>query len=383
MTQRNKTHKPPNYSKENFIATFTPQTVLSPKQVFWSKDLLKQKAKALKAKTPPLKVLPPATLYPPNNPVHLDVFYTVTNSALISSRFHDLSVAYNVAKTRAVELEAENLKLNEKIQQDDHDTMVSTSTYLNRLKDSLDTLREIVEEDRIAKSLDNVVDYACMYTKRSQEFLEYVIGTSPKVGNTRDRFIASTPLRVNSDTKASGSKPKSNTKNDRTTPTKSVYKKKVEDHLRNHKSNLNKKNRVDSSISSKRTLINLNSNALCKNCNECLISGNHDKCVEKFLKSPKKSPVEKIWRPKQVKQSWITKPKVVHIRQWKPTGRIIPLSRQSPLIRSSASTSALIVAETQAPMVPVDLDTIYSLLINFATPILKLPSENTHASSGI
>ncbi|GKF01270.1 hypothetical protein Tco_0028193 [Tanacetum coccineum] len=30
---------PPNYSKENFMATFTPQTQLTPEQVFWSIDL--------------------------------------------------------------------------------------------------------------------------------------------------------------------------------------------------------------------------------------------------------------------------------------------------------------------------------------------------------
>ncbi|GKC16655.1 hypothetical protein Tco_1013437 [Tanacetum coccineum] len=62
---------PPNYSKENFMATFTPQTQLTPEQVFWSIDLEKQKAKELKANAPPLPVLPPATVYPPNTPIHL------------------------------------------------------------------------------------------------------------------------------------------------------------------------------------------------------------------------------------------------------------------------------------------------------------------------
>ncbi|GJU01106.1 retrovirus-related pol polyprotein from transposon TNT 1-94 [Tanacetum coccineum] len=62
---------PPNYSKENFMATFTPQTQLTPEQVFWSIDLEKRKAEELKANAPPLPVLPPATVYPPNTPVHL------------------------------------------------------------------------------------------------------------------------------------------------------------------------------------------------------------------------------------------------------------------------------------------------------------------------
>lgn len=48
--------------------------------------------------------------------------------------------------------------------------------------------------------------------------------------------------RVNSDTKASELKPRKNIKNYRTSPAKSVPKKKVEDHIRNNKSDLNKKN---------------------------------------------------------------------------------------------------------------------------------------------
>nr|GEV93346.1 hypothetical protein [Tanacetum cinerariifolium] len=62
---------PPNYSKENFMATFTLQTQLTPKQVFWSKEINAKKADDLKARTPPLPVLPPVTVYPPNTPVHL------------------------------------------------------------------------------------------------------------------------------------------------------------------------------------------------------------------------------------------------------------------------------------------------------------------------
>nr|GEY52409.1 retrovirus-related Pol polyprotein from transposon TNT 1-94 [Tanacetum cinerariifolium] len=90
--------------------------------------------------------------------------------------------------------------------------------YLNRLRDTLDTLCEIVEEAR----------------------------------------------RVSNATKASRSQPKSNTMHDRTSPANSVPKKKVEDHHRKNKSKLSQKNRVDSSTSVRRTVLDTNSNSLFK-----------------------------------------------------------------------------------------------------------------------
>ncbi|GJY68199.1 hypothetical protein Tco_0471181 [Tanacetum coccineum] len=66
--------------------------------------------------------------------------------------------------------------------------------YLKHLKESVETLREIVEEDRIEKPLDNAVKNACFHTKRSQELLEYVIDTCPKEFNKRDKMVATTPL---------------------------------------------------------------------------------------------------------------------------------------------------------------------------------------------
>nr|GEV63984.1 putative ribonuclease H-like domain-containing protein [Tanacetum cinerariifolium] len=42
---------PHDYSKENFLATFTPQKQLTPEQIFWSNDLMKLKFEALKEQT--------------------------------------------------------------------------------------------------------------------------------------------------------------------------------------------------------------------------------------------------------------------------------------------------------------------------------------------
>nr|GFB73718.1 hypothetical protein [Tanacetum cinerariifolium] len=145
--------------------------------------------------------------------------------------------------------------------------------YLKHLKESVETLREIVEEARFEKPLDSSLSSACLYTKRSQELLEYVIGTCPKYFNKRDKKIATTPLtrkkkitfketsgtsndntqehvkpqkeqktnvlvipstRVINSTEASGSKPRRNTKNTRILPARSDNKKKVKDHPRNN-----------------------------------------------------------------------------------------------------------------------------------------------------
>nr|GEW32771.1 hypothetical protein [Tanacetum cinerariifolium] len=138
--------------------------------------------------------------------------------------------------------------------------------YLKHLKESVATLREIVEEAKVERPLDRSVASACLYTKHSQKLLEYVIGTCLKDFNKRDKKQATTPLNrkkqvtfanqfetsntntqkhveqqitqktnvslllstgINSCTDASGSKPRSNTKKNRISPAKSVNKKTV------------------------------------------------------------------------------------------------------------------------------------------------------------
>nr|GEW20852.1 hypothetical protein [Tanacetum cinerariifolium] len=138
--------------------------------------------------------------------------------------------------------------------------------YLKYLKKSVATLCEILKEARVERPLDRSLASACLYTKHSQELLEYVVGTCPKDFNKRDKKQATTPFNrkkqvtfedqcetsndnahkhveklniqktnvhvipstgVNSYTDASRSKPKSNTKKNRISLAKSVNKKKV------------------------------------------------------------------------------------------------------------------------------------------------------------
>nr|GEX53168.1 retrovirus-related Pol polyprotein from transposon TNT 1-94 [Tanacetum cinerariifolium] len=132
--------------------------------------------------------------------------------------------------------------------------------YLKRIKESVTTLHEIVEEDIVEKPFDSSPASACCYTKHSQKMVEYVTGTCPNNFKKGDKQIASTPVTrknqvtfmdpcktytnntfthvkqqtmhqtnepmipstgVEGATTASGSKPRSNTKKDRTLPAKS------------------------------------------------------------------------------------------------------------------------------------------------------------------
>nr|GEU90799.1 hypothetical protein [Tanacetum cinerariifolium] len=249
-------------------------------------------------------------------------------------------------------------------------------------KESVETLHEIVEEAKVERPLDRSLVSVCLYTKHSQELLEYVISTCLKDINKRDTKQATIPLTrkkqvtfvdqcetsnnnthkhvehqttqktyvptipsigVNSYTNASGSNPSSNTKKNRISSATSVNKKTVEDHPRTNKSNLEKPNRADSSISSKRTVINSNSDSVCQTCNKCFILANYDMCVIKYLNfmnefSYVKNIVRKdkqVWKPKPVNQVWKATGKVrTNVGyQWKPTKRIFTLGEQCPLTR--------------------------------------------------
>ncbi|GJS57202.1 hypothetical protein Tco_0651986 [Tanacetum coccineum] len=165
--------------------------------------------------------------------------------------------------------------------------------------------------------------------------------------NTQKTNVPMPPsIEVNCCTNASGSQPRSNTKKNRISPAKGVNKKKVEEHPMINKSNLRTTNRIDSSSSSKRTVINSNFDSICQTCNKCLISANHDVCVVDYLQSVKASPfihnihnvvrkVKQVWKPKQVRQVWKAIGKVLTSvgHQWRPTGRIFTLGERCPLTR--------------------------------------------------
>ncbi|GJT71203.1 retrovirus-related pol polyprotein from transposon TNT 1-94 [Tanacetum coccineum] len=438
---------PPNYSKENFIATFTPQTQLTPEQVFWSKYLLKKRAEDLKANASPLPVLPPATVYPPNTPVHLvprmlpttsqvnievramkavfenmeaevdqnaidkkcgeieqnvenfkskpskdvpefDAFFEIDNrvaqiqsykntiqtvTALqerlekfkaenkkVKRHYQELFDSIKITrvktikKTTSLQTKIENLKTQLKGKMPCVTSNVTTPkvyvfekyaidveqipprqrnnrevhhAYLNCLRDTLDTLHEIVEEARSKRPYDNSLDYACVYTKQSQQVI--FVDPLETSGNNRPKHVKQQTAQksnasilhstgVSNATKARRSQPKSKTTHDKTLPANSVPDKKVEDHHRNNKSKLSKTNHVDSS----KVFATL---------------GYHWKPTGRIFPLGEQCPLTRN-----------TKPKVMHVKQWKPTGRLIPLGGQCPLVRSTTLNSSTMLADPQA-----------------------------------
>ncbi|GJY81680.1 retrovirus-related pol polyprotein from transposon TNT 1-94 [Tanacetum coccineum] len=454
---------PPDYSKENYLATFTPQKQLTPEQIFWSQDLIKMKAEALKEQTTASRPIKALIVYPPNTPITLVPRVLPTKSQVkiniftliqLFSEFEktckkritptglterergfeqtkecyltevipffktlkehfegiqkaltkeikemknvfeelEVEVDQNVIDRKHDEIERKNLLIAhdnlivdclskevfyvatnsvlapgkyaidvEPIPPHNRNNMKVHLNYLRHLKKSVETLREIVEEAKVERPLDRSMVFACRYTKHSQELFEYVISTCPKDFNKQHKQHAPTPLitkkqvtfekqcdmsnsnthkhveqlntqttnvhvppsiGVNCCTNASGSQPRSNTKKNRISPANGVNKKKVEVHPRTNKSNLRTTNHVDSSSSSKRTVINSNSDSVCQTCNKCLIFANHDMCVVDYLQSVKA-------------------PTFIHniynvVRKVKPTGRIFTLGEQCPLTRLTA-----------------------------------------------
>ncbi|GJW38809.1 hypothetical protein Tco_0064654 [Tanacetum coccineum] len=484
---------PSNYSKENFMATFTPQTQLTPEQVFWSLDLDKQKAEELKANTPTfassttcdgvsfqytcpsgspnasnhksskywaMKVVfenleaevDQNTIDLKNSEIEWknllianenliveclskDVFYTATDYVLNVSRFSDMHDAFTTAQKRPIlnlkalvsqnkeltaklnalhdlskRFQAKNAKVkqhykelydlikimcaktidqtnslltkiaNLKAQIKENSKYVTMPEgkpkvlapsrypidvepifphnknnqevhldYIKHLKESVETLHEIVEEAKEERPLDTSLASACCYTQHSQELKKRVTFIEPCETSTHYTPAQIEQQKINSSNAlgipstgvkgafaASGSKLRSNTKKDRTLPTKSAMKQ-VEAHSRKNKSNVKQKNHVDLSIIYKRTIINLNSNTFCKTCNKCLNYVNHDQCVVLSTKFIKQSPAIKVWRVKQIKQVWQATGKLFTTigHQWQPTGRLLPLGEQYPLTRNT------------------------------------------------
>ncbi|GKB87438.1 retrovirus-related pol polyprotein from transposon TNT 1-94 [Tanacetum coccineum] len=151
-----------------------------------------------------------------------------------------------------------------------------------------------------------------------------------------------------SSTNASGSKPRSNTKNDRIPqPSSRSKKNKVEAHHRKFKSSANKNNHVsDCNAIVKNVALSKNSDTICLSCNECLFSANYDACIVQYFKKMQKHKVAKSAKQKVKSERKPTGQifKIVGLK-WIPTGRTFNLVGKSCPPSSSNDTSAIVIVE--------------------------------------
>ncbi|GJU51722.1 retrovirus-related pol polyprotein from transposon TNT 1-94 [Tanacetum coccineum] len=237
-----------------------------------------------------------------------ELLFSVMNDVNTVTRFSKLHDAYTVEQARCLELKAEISKLKHKIQKDDPSEMIKCFSnleidhlnlqlkYQNLKEQSLqgkdNTIRKlkgkISQMNQRRSEADHILDFKALDFQNTEltekELLEYVIGTCLKEFSKRDKKVATTPLNrnkevnlreicdtsknntqthveqqkvqktnvpvipstgVNSSTESSGSKPRSNIKNNMILPAKSNNKKKVEAHPRNNKYKLKQENRVN------------------------------------------------------------------------------------------------------------------------------------------
>nr|GEW75494.1 hypothetical protein [Tanacetum cinerariifolium] len=166
---------PHDYSKENFLATFTPQKQLTPEQIFWPQDLIKMKTKALKEQTTASRLIKATlvlrehfegiqkakeikemkdvfeeleaevaqnvvdrthdeierkNLLIANDNLIVEclskeVFYVAMKSELNVSIFTEMHVANTIVEARCLELKAEHSNLRDKSHNDNHNELVN------------------------------------------------------------------------------------------------------------------------------------------------------------------------------------------------------------------------------------------------------------------
>nr|GEU31345.1 retrovirus-related Pol polyprotein from transposon TNT 1-94 [Tanacetum cinerariifolium] len=203
---------PHDYSKENFLATFTPQKQLTPEQIFKCRNHIVEEAKVVR----PL------------------------DSSIISA------FCYTKHSRELLEY------------------AIGTCPQDSHQRDKKHAPAPLIRKKQVT------------FTEQCDTSNSSTHKHVAKLNTQKTNVPVPPYTRVNRCTDASGSQPRSNTKKNRISPAKGVNKMNVEEHPRTNKSRLRTSNRVDSSSRSKRLVINSNSDSVCQTCNKRLIFANHD-----------------------------------------------------------------------------------------------------------
>nr|GEX95066.1 hypothetical protein [Tanacetum cinerariifolium] len=136
---------PHDYSKENFLATFTSHKQLTHEQIFWSQDLIKMKTKALKEHTTASRPIKALMVYPPNIPATLVPGVLLTKSQVKIHILHSSNSFQNLIKPVKRELhQLGSLKGKE---------------VLNKLRNVISSRGNCITIDQVSAA--NIMRYCC------------------------------------------------------------------------------------------------------------------------------------------------------------------------------------------------------------------------------
>nr|GEX22368.1 hypothetical protein [Tanacetum cinerariifolium] len=223
--------------------------------------------------------------------------------------------------------------------------------YLRNLKESVETIRDIVEEAKVVRPLDRSIVSACRYTKHSQELLEYAIGTCPHGSQPCAKQLAYIPLikkkqvivaqpsnKVDSTTHPHVVTVTSQKINVPVPPSKGVdccpiaHRSQPMSHV--------KPNRISPAKGDTKPPIDDKPKKISLTFEHRL--SNHDLCVATCLQSAMDTPsihynrsverkVKQVWKPKHVRQVW--KPTGIVLttigHQWRPTDKMADVNAPS------------------------------------------------------
>nr|GEU64693.1 integrase, catalytic region, zinc finger, CCHC-type, peptidase aspartic, catalytic [Tanacetum cinerariifolium] len=188
------THKvniaPHDYSKENFLATFTPQIQQTLEQIFWFNDLIKLKSKALKEQTTvsiPIKALTVKhdaierknLLIANDNLIaeclSKEVFSVATNSKLNVARFTKMHVANTIVEAHCLAIKAELANLRDKSHHDNQKELINHFSILEVKPKVLARGKYAIDVEPIVPRLRNNRDAHLDYLRHLKESVETIL----------------------------------------------------------------------------------------------------------------------------------------------------------------------------------------------------------------
>nr|GFA90244.1 hypothetical protein [Tanacetum cinerariifolium] len=252
--------------------------------------------------------------------------------------------------------------------------------YIKHTQEEAATLRELVESERLLSPLNTSLAYACKYTRRIQELLMILQQTCPRITDLGTNLVAIAPKNqtkqvrrtaqitksektsvatspspnIDSNThvlsstgvalfsSASGSQSQDNTKKNRIRRTlKKAKETKLEDHLRNVKSSLNKASVIDSRVTS----------SVIKSVSKQYINSVNASRKSKSVKNQLKGRKSKSAKKPVNRKVWKTTGKVFKTvgYKWIPTGRTFTLvGNVYPLTRIATATTLVYTRKPRA-----------------------------------